>query len=115
MRIAGRGIRSRLNREPFSSKAAIPTSSPAMVSMGRSAWSKGISRSLRGSEAISDMRRVVTRSVISSSPGWRFPMIRMMSVREAYMMTVRNRAVSMAASVFGSVCPFFPPFIQKTA
>ena len=56
--------------------------SPEEIQRRQDSLSNQNSDSLEFSDAISDMRSVVTRSDISSSPSWRFPMNRMMRIRK---------------------------------
>ena len=64
-----------------------------------------MSTSVIGSEAISEMRNVVTISEISSSPSWRFPISRITSIREVYIINVRISTVSISHPAFlYSIC-----------
>ena len=72
-----------LSKGSFSRAPDKSTSKDISTSTGRIAWDRGMSVLVKGSEAISEINRAVARSVISSSPNWRFPIKRMVMIKIA--------------------------------
>ena len=66
----------------FDNNVDILTSSESKTIIGIIACDKGIFVSVIGNEAISDIKNVVTKSEISSSPSCRLPIIRITAIKE---------------------------------
>ena len=80
--VVGRAEKTNFIFGNFESKVEMLTSRESKTIIGIIAWDNGISVSVIGNEAISDIKKVVTKSEISSSPSCRFPIIRITATRE---------------------------------